>query len=488
MRVVLTAVDGWTLPGTDRAPDRDELRRVGLLEGMPFLVHDDGTYDAELSAFLRHLAVSGAVSPRTWRSYAYDVSAWCDYLREVHGILDWRRATSAELEAYHSLRRLTHGPHQLAPSAWNRALSALHRLYAWAVEAGHVTATTNPVRTVTSVVSALYGQPIRPERRAMKATVVESAPVRALSSAQYRFFRDVGLRGQLPNGERDPTFRGREGERNATFADLLARTGLRVAEGSALVLWDVPGLSEEAVTLQREVKFTLPSAIAKGRKSRDVHLPRTSIVALRDYIAVERQARIDQATEDGAYAGVARPIMARAGREGHYVPFRGKPLSLDRCPRSTRSRLITHDAAGRPVAPVWLWLARDGRPMSGEDAWNKVFRAASERCTAHGIPLDVSPHDMRHTFAVHFLSALIRETVGRAKANVEDALRSPGTVLYQRVIGDPLRILQRRLGHASIQTTHRYLHYLPEVADVESDALLELDASLSAGDIARGRE
>ncbi len=51
----------------------------------------------------------------------------------------------------------------------------------------------------------------------------------------YLLWRDVGLRGRLPDGRADPSWRGRHDERNALFADLLIYTGMRLGEASCLL-------------------------------------------------------------------------------------------------------------------------------------------------------------------------------------------------------------------------------------------------------------
>ena len=43
--------------------------------------------------------------------------------------------------------------------------------------------------------------------------------MRFVNLGSYLLFRDVGLRGRLPDGAEDPTWRGRNGERNALFAN-----------------------------------------------------------------------------------------------------------------------------------------------------------------------------------------------------------------------------------------------------------------------------
>lgn len=102
-------------------------------------------------------------------------------------------------------------------------------------------------------------------------------------------------------------------------------------------------------------------------------------------------------------------------------------------------------------------------------AWAAVFWRASARCCNRGIDLDITPHALRHTFAVHMLSMLIREQVGAVLA--DGPPDEPGSAVYRRMVGDPLQNLQRLLGHASITSTYIYLDSLEE-----SRALVEAAA------------
>src|SRR4030095_15055780 len=82
-------------------------------------------------------------------------------------------------------------------------------------------------------------------------------------------------------------------------------------------------------------------------------------------------------------------------------------------------------AAGRGTPAVFL-NARGG-PLSRQSAWTVLHRAAA---TA-GLPVDgphaVSPHTLRHSFATHLLDG-----------------------------GADIRVVQQRLGHASVTTTQVY--------------------------------
>lgn len=82
---------------------------------------------------------------------------------------------------------------------------------------------------------------------------------------------------------------------------------------------------------------------------------------------------------------------------------------------------------------------REGLPLSRQ-TWNRRhFRPAAERA---GLPPDVTPHDLRHTYA----SWLVQD-------------------------GVPLREVQELLGHRSITTTERYGHLAPGANDRARRAL-----------------
>ena len=76
-----------------------------------------------------------------------------------------------------------------------------------------------------------------------------------------------------------------------------------------------------------------------------------------------------------------------------------------------RRRLVLCDAAGLPQTPAALWLTEVGLPVS-PNAWEVIFGRASSKCTEAGIPLQVAPHQLRHSFAVHMLALLIKESFG----------------------------------------------------------------------------
>jgi integrase/recombinase XerD len=70
-----------------------------------------------------------------------------------------------------------------------------------------------------------------------------------------------------------------------------------------------------------------------------------------------------------------------------------------------------------------VFVSKSGRPLSRNALWSIVKRYAQQA----GLPGDVSPHTLRHSFATHMLAG-----------------------------GADLRVVQEMLGHASIATTQVY--------------------------------
>ncbi|MCA9196209.1 MAG: site-specific tyrosine recombinase XerD [Planctomycetales bacterium] len=82
-------------------------------------------------------------------------------------------------------------------------------------------------------------------------------------------------------------------------------------------------------------------------------------------------------------------------------------------------------AESNPPDPKWVLLSRRGRRLRREAIWELVKKYALRS----GIPTNVSPHTLRHSFATHLLAG-----------------------------GADLRQVQELLGHANISTTQIYTH------------------------------
>ncbi len=154
-------------------------------------------------------------------------------------------------------------------------------------------------------------------------------------------------------------------ERERALFELLYATGLRVSETAGLDLEDV------------DFAMRLVRVTGKGNRERIVPFGEAAAEALREYLP-------------------SRDALRHAGGRG---------------------------AGSRGPEPLFV-NARGGRltPRS-------MARLLKRRLRAAGLPEEISPHALRHTFATHLLQA-----------------------------GADLRAIQELLGHASLSTTQKYTH------------------------------
>src|SRR6266851_507670 len=245
---------------------------------------DDGSYDLHLNRFFRACPGMGARSPNTWRSYARDILVWARFLSERRGGKTVWQVNRHDVLAFHRARRLSDAAFRISAASWNRSVAALDKLYRWAVEEGIIT--TSPFSYgVTLRRSAGTGAVLAVTTNRARERAARRHNMRYIDLGRYLLFRDVGLRGRLPDGTEDSTWRGRNGERNALFAELLVTTGLRLSEGGSLLLTELPRVIAPG---PRSVLFDLSGSIAKGGRPRQVRIPRRVLALIQDYIDLER--------------------------------------------------------------------------------------------------------------------------------------------------------------------------------------------------------
>jgi integrase/recombinase XerC len=202
---------------------------------------------------------------------------------------------------------------------------------------------------------------------------LEKNPARGLPSP--RIPRTLPRALTLPDTERllAAEEEGLVPERERALFELLYATGLRVSEAAGLDLEDVDFSS-------RLVRVT-----GKGSRERIVPFGETAGEALREYLPSRAALR------HGSSGRAARR------RDEDDDPESGEPLFVN---------------------------ARGGRLTT-----RSMARLLKRRLRAAGLPEEISPHALRHTFATHLLQA-----------------------------GADLRAIQELLGHASLSTTQKYTH------------------------------
>jgi integrase/recombinase XerC len=185
---------------------------------------------------------------------------------------------------------------------------------------------------------------------------------------------------------------------------------LRISEALNLEIHQIPDPDSQRYAGRKGVTVRV---VGKGKKARNVLLPKRVIRAIRFYIEEER-------------AEVLEHVRTRAGK--------------------------------RPAKqPTKLFLARTGKPLSSRTV-ESLFASISKKT---GIRL--TPHGCRHSYAVYQLEAMIKRMAKNLKV-----LREGGADAYRQILNDPLRDLQRLLGHSYITSTYIYLDFLEE-----SEALVE---------------
>ncbi len=440
-------------------------KRLNIPDGMPFFLGSDGRYLHVLNAFMRSLPVSGCRSPETWRAYAYDILSFILFLHDRSGTWDPFQAVFEDLEAYARQRTVGDRP-EISPLSWNRALAALEKLYDWGVQEGHIHST--PFRYRNRRRSRRYGF-----RMSGRANTLYLAPsgahrVKCLSAADYKLFRNVGLLGQNLDGT--PGQRPANGERNALIADLLCCTGMRETEALCLLTHEHPTSAAGKVGL-----LEIPPAIAKRRAGRTLPLPARLLLGVERYRAQERALVIASAIEAERYKRLKRPLLvervdARSGRS--HSPSLHNPVRYQDLVPAVRSKVyfVKYDQI---VEPAQLFLGQRGEPLTTA-ALRRAFDRASKRCEeVLGRPFRVTPHVLRHTFAVHFLARSVRALLGRRHRIKKDGASASATA-FQTQLHDPLNQLRVRLGHRSIETTQIYLTH---IIDHEDELYANLDES-----------
>ncbi|WP_371422407.1 tyrosine-type recombinase/integrase [Tardiphaga sp.] len=418
----------------------------GLVDGIPFILGAGGSYDHRLNAFFRACPTMGVRSLNSLRAYGRDISVWMRFLIERrHGKAIWG-ADRNDIVAFHRARRLSEPPFRISAGSWNRCVAVLEKFYGWAVLEGHVAVSPLGSADTSRVVQ---GKLWRSTRSSARERAARAHNMLYLDLDRYLAFRDVGLRGRLPDGTEDPSWRGRNGDRNALFAELLVTTGMRVTEAGSILVVELPGQHEG---MPRSIQFDLPGSITKGNRPRRIRLPRRVLALIHGYVEFDR--RVAAAKSIPAPDPMWTLSMNRrsaTGVDGHHV-------ALDRLTPIERRSLL--DRASDSPEHALLWLTETGRPMPVA-TWEIAFTRASERCRRFGIDIAVTPHMLRHTFAVNMLSMLIRTQIG--------AVFQPSDrhgAAYRHILGDPLRTLQHLLGHASITSTYIYLDSLAEAQEL----------------------
>jgi len=417
-------------------------RELGIRDNQRFLIGPAGFPDLRVNAFLASPRMR-SLAETTQRDYAHSLALWLNFLHVTDQV--WWEAGEDDAEEF-KFWRLTdpENDQTVGTSAFSKDLAACKKFYTWI--GGRYSGVADPFAQI-SFPAAKRG-----------------ADVKWLDPAAVVRWRDLGLRGRLPSGRRDRSWRGRNDQRDAAFVDGLYGTGLRLTEWASVMLPELPQLEVGRDYYMCE----LADMCAKGGNGHSYWIPRSALTAVRAYTEGARARAVREAQAAGRYEQVpgVRVVAGEPGRESVVVPDRAgvmvtRAWALIR--PSLRRSLFRSTPAG--LEPLSLWLNEDGMPRDPH-GWHHTFEAANRRIAALGLDgFTCTAHMHRHSFALRWFS------IGKLVRGYQVAhLSEKQTNDFCDQFGDTWHLVQTMLGHKLVETTKDV--YLEPFRRLEVEQLL----------------
>lgn len=447
------------------------LERLGVPDGMPFLIDDGGSLAscAAVNGYLLDAVRQGGLDLGSVRDFhSYSLARALRFIRlnratvaaQADGIsvddwladhgepgIDLTSATRDDLVAFKSAR-----VESVSAGRWNNEVSSLAGFFDYAVRKGWIERSPIP----------RWGSASR------NTLVVRDRPIQQpkyLTEKQLRHFLVHGLRC---DGAPQPA---RYRERNYAYGVLLATTGMRREEGARLLSCEIP------------TSGVMPSngvwpfvRVGKGGIPRHVFVTQELVDAIDFYRRGERKTAVEKAQKSLRRARNDNRLLVfdgiEASNEGAPLLVKGsRRIPVERLSDEDRVRAVRITDSGE-IEPLALFVSRYGVAFALKE-WNEIFAEARTRLAELGHPdrppsfIKVAPHTFRHTYAVRMLAALMR--VGRETANDPYVL-----------LANPVLTVTQLLGHADVSTTQQYL-YAAERYTEELPTALRAVAANSVG-------
>lgn len=419
-----------------------------LPDGLPFHIEDDGTFDGCWSLNQYAIDASLTAGIPTARLASDRLPVLRHFTRWLRDQEAGRRADAAGRAKHQWL--LDHGEPKLDPAHARRSDLVEFRTQ----RQGEVRDST--LRTQMGYLSAFFTYalevgwidrspiPMWAGRNTLLPRGRTQRHARFMSPAQTRHFLTAGLRGQGATDADAPTYP----ERDYVYGLLLATTGLRREEGALVLNNEIP--RTEAFPGNGIYPF---ARTGKKGVTRTIYLTAEVAHEIDFYRSAERTPLVT----------AAQPHLRRRLRAGDLIrlepadDLRGQP-AVRRHGRVIPTTALRDDERRHAVYvtdeghvdPAVLLLSRRGFPPALRH-WNALFVQARDRVHAGGDPdrppahIAVTPHTLRHTFAVRTLALLMSE--GRRRTGDPYEL-----------LANPVETVKELLGHANLSTTHQYLY------------------------------
>ena len=427
----------------------------------PFFIGPEGVPDDIINDYFGPGGSGGRLAETSARSYAYDILVFLNILQQWN--VDWRDASPAALGDVRTWRLYGQGNERpVGDSTWQRQAQAISSLYSWAATRG-----------VQSPIPPSFD---RSHRRVADpgSAYPRSKSIKWFTAAAIAQWVNLGLRGYLPDGSVDSSYRHRSGLRDGAFVRAAYGTGLRTQELGGLVI----GAEWPAAPTGPYATLQLPDGLAKGGIGRPFWASAEALSAVHSYVSTDRRLAIETAHRRGVYQNLP-DVLTLEERDSPRFAYdaAGRRLKLNLLTPFDRQRLFirTKDV----LEPAQLWLTEQGLPLP-HTAWNRVFDRANSRVATMGVPMSrMTPHRLRHSFALKWFIIGRLLWIGRASTLSQaeaDTLRDE--------MGSEWFLVQTLLGHRSVETTRNtYLEpfigldiesLLSQVQDKDAEQLLTL--------------
>jgi len=448
------------LLGAQFLPVEEWVRAHDGRTGQPFLLGPDLRPDLRVNAFFASRA-GQRLDPDTWRKYGYALRLWLNFLFSTGG--SWDTATPEDIEAFKYWRMTDdRNPSRVTAGTVRGDLAALSSFYRWAAGEYRV---ANPIlRREVTVPARTGGGLDRVEALAAQPSGIRERDVKWLDPAGYRRWRDVGLCGFGLDGREDPRWRGRNGQRDAAFAEGLYQTGLRLQEWASVLDVELPpddpgrGFST----------CRLADACAKGKVGRRYWMPRIALTKVLSYMEGPRALAVLRAQRKGRYerpeVQIVERVYANRRLELRSADGSSRTVSLDALDLRERQHLFRQvDGLLEPLA---IWLNEDGWPRDPH-GWHHTFADANGRIERLGLAgFGCTPHMLRHSFALRWYAAARLVYENRLGHLDPEELRD-----FRIQFGNVWLLVQTLLGHRDVSTTMDI--YLEPFRGLEVELLLE---------------
>jgi integrase len=441
----------------------------GLPDGFPFVIDDDGGLAGcwRLNQYLLDSFAQGAFEVASLRRFhRYHLARLLRFIRLERAGRQVVAGQSAE-----EWIRLNGEPKIDLTDATRSDLVAYRRSRERSIELSSLATEMGCISAFYRYAAAKSWMPANPVpywggRNMLIPRQAKIRHARFLTAPQTAHFLAAGLRGDGAPAAAAPGYP----ERDYVYGLLLATAGLRREECGLLLDHEVPPLWQLPADGVHVFNRT-----GKKDVTRAVYVTAEAALAADLYRQTERASIVEK----------AQPRLRRLRRDGRLLvadgvtTLRAEPaVILDghvtpavAVSNDDRARLVRlRDDGG--LEPLGLFLARGGLPPV-VPYWDELFAGARDRVHDLGGAdrppehITVSPHTMRHTFAVRMLAALLREGQDRA-----------GDPYY--LLANPVLTVKELLGHADLATTFDYL-YAAQIWNDEVPAALRKIAASTVG-------